>query len=641
MKEFLGKLCDLAPKDLFEELKKTARLNEEWESDWQFYQNMCQPEQIGYMAGDDLKLAKKEALKQKKLDVAKALKAASLKRNIDNKVSGEEFDDGKERKEVESDTEEIHEGKKTKKDKSEKIFLEIDPKKLVEQTTAASDRLGLSARQSSMMLAAVVKAGGGDVSKVSLSKSRVHEKRKETRFTKGKGIMDSFIPSKTGYILHYDTKLVSPKGRDTEDRAAVLYSGGPYKQPHLLGIPKFLSSAGRDVEAGVLRELKQYNVLVQDCLGTCYDTTASNSGHQNGAHFRIERNVGHAILELECRKHVHEVHVTHANKAIFGLTKGPQKAHYKDFKTAWSSLKLDTTSLKLFDWEKYSEQKFLTCRAKQSLEWAEDNLQNNTFPRDDYKELNELIVVYLGGEVHGGFVPKCKGAMHDARFMADSIYLLSMELFFNEYIMKSSMADKVQKMAVFVAIWHAPNFLKCSLAAAAPSNDLQYFYDMQDLFDVEDPDMSRIGAYVSDSIQRHTSYLKAPQVIFALFNEKLEPTERQTLAAALAAIPRPDSSPDHFRPGKLADIPLVCSMKECVGSSLCIDDSDLPFPKKTLASFVGVKSYLLFNLLHIEDLSWLEAPVALWDCFPSYSVSKNFVKDLVVVNDGAERGTVT
>ena len=68
--------------------------------------------------------------------------------------------------------------------------------------------------------------------------------------------------------------------------------------------------------------------------------------------------------------------------------------------------------------------------------------------------------------------------MHDARFMADSIYLLSMELFSFEYIMESTLSNQVSKMAVFIAVWHGPNFLMFALAAAAPSNDLQYFYDM-------------------------------------------------------------------------------------------------------------------------------------------------------------------
>ena len=130
--------------------------------------------------------------------------------------------------------------------------------------------------------------------------------------------------------------------------------------------------------AGVVKELDKYGMELSGCVATCYDTTASNSGGEKGAHFRIEKKVGHAILELECRKHVHERHVTHANKAVFGPTKGPQKAHYKHFKDIWSSLELDTSNLKLFDWEEFAENSSLVERARQSLAWVEWHLLQNT-----------------------------------------------------------------------------------------------------------------------------------------------------------------------------------------------------------------------------------------------------------------------
>ena len=252
--------------------------------------------------------------------------------------------------------------------------------------------------------------------------------------------------------------------------------------------------------------------------------------------------------------------------------------------------------------------------------------------------MTELIVVYLGGQVPGGFRPKRKGAMHDARFMADAIYLLSMELFSTVYTMEQGLANQVHKMAVFVSVWHGPHFLKCSVASTAPANDLEYFYDMIELSEVRDPVLSRIGDKVSDSIQRHTSYLKSPQVIFALFDEQSAASDRQKLASSLSAIPRPDSSPSHFKPGKLADVPLVCTMKECVGSNLCVNEDGELYQKKSLTDLVSVKSYLLFNLLKIDDLSWLDAPVGLWPCFPSYIQARDFVQQLLVVNDGAERG---
>ena len=304
----------------------------------------------------------------------------------------------------------------------------------------------------------------------------------------------------------------------------------------------------------------------------------------------------------------------------------------------WRSMKRNTEKMTLFDWEKYSGNSFLTDKAKQSLSWSLKHLEQKSFPRDDYKELNELIVVFLGGQVPGGFKPKMKGAMHEARFMADSIYLLSMELFSKEFIMDQRLSEQVHKMAVFISVWHGPNFLKCGLAVTAPSNDLELFYDMLQLTEFDDPDFSRIGAHVAESIQRHTCYLKAPQVIFGLFDDNSSPIDRRLLASALHAIPRPDDSPAFFKPGKLDAVSLLCSVRECVGSPLCEGEEGDLFPRKTLASFVSVKSYLLFNLLGIDDLSWLNAPVALWPCFPSFVKANSFVRDLLVVNDGAERG---
>ena len=82
----------------------------------------------------------------------------------------------------------------------------------------------------------------------------------------------------------------------------------------------------------------------------------------------------------------------------------------------------------------------------------------------------------------------------------------------------------------------------------------------------------------------------------------------------------------------------MCTLKECVGTKLCEDENGQFYKKKTLPELVSVRSYLLFNLLKIEDLSWLEAPVALWPCFPTYVKARDFVHQLLTVNDGAERG---
>ena len=54
-------------------------------------------------------------------------------------------------------------------------------------------------------------------------------------------------------------------------------------------------------------------------------------------------------------------------KALFGQTKGPQKA--------WLSMELNTTTMQLFEGEKYFGNNFLIENAKQSLAWSLTNGQ--------------------------------------------------------------------------------------------------------------------------------------------------------------------------------------------------------------------------------------------------------------------------
>jgi hypothetical protein len=111
------------------------------------------------------------------------------------------------------------------------------------------------------------------------------------------------------------------------------------------------------------------------------------------------------------------------------------------------------------------------------------HLLQNTFPRTGYNELTELIDVYLGEQVPGGFKPKRKGALQDARFMADAIYLLSMELLSTVYKMDPGLARQVHKMAGCLCCPSALtiDFLKFGLAPTAPANDLEFLYDMMEL----------------------------------------------------------------------------------------------------------------------------------------------------------------
>ena len=119
---------------------------------------------------------------------------------------------------------------------------------------------------------------------------------------------------------------------------------------------------------------------------------------------------------------------------------------------------------------------------------------------------------------------------------------------------------------------------------------------------------------VMKSIQRHTSYLESSAVVFALFNDELAVQQRQNIAAALAATPRP-STIAMGKPGPAE----ICNVSE-------------------LASFVGPRSWLLFILLDELNNEWLQKPVEEWNSDPGYKTVHKYVNSLAVVNDGAERG---
>ena len=72
----------------------------------------------------------------------------------------------------------------------------------------------------------------------------------------------------------------------------------------------------------------------------------------------------------------------------------------------------------------------LQKEAEDVLDWAQDQLQRNTWPREDYRELLELLIVSLGGTVPG-FSFKMPGADHHARWMSKAIYYLKMKLLSN------------------------------------------------------------------------------------------------------------------------------------------------------------------------------------------------------------------
>lgn len=63
----------------------------------------------------------------------------------------------------------------------------------------------------------------------------------------------------------------------------------------------------------------------------------------------------------------------------------------------------------------------ISRKANEAIEILKKFKKDGTFPRADYKELLDLSLIYLTGEVDGVKLSQ-PGAAHEARFMATQLY---------------------------------------------------------------------------------------------------------------------------------------------------------------------------------------------------------------------------
>lgn len=308
-----------------------------------------------------------------------------------------------------------------------------------------------------------------------------------------------------------------------------------------------------------------------------------------------------------------EVHVTHVMKAITGeKTKGPRRDLYTRLQKQWPKLcqeiepelEKDDRFVK-FDWSSSVQVGSpLHCMALKALEFGQHALACDVFPRGDYKQLCRLLVFYLGGQVTGlRFLQP--GACHEARFMADSLYILTLQLTQN---ITNFLSDDEIKMletsSVFILIFYGPWLLKSYLTHTAPANDLEAFHDAYALSE-HYPDLA---AALIQSMQRHAWYLTEEMVVLALADDDIQGQKVEIMARLLS-----QEAPESFRYSK----------------------PELPNLSRStrLVDLVGPHSWHLLQVAGIktDDVKqWIKArdvPETL----------KSFVKSLASVNDCSER----
>lgn len=111
------------------------------------------------------------------------------------------------------------------------------------------------------------------------------------------------------------------------------------------------------------------------------------------------------------------------------MTSGLDVPIFKRFKQYWGNI--NTQNFKLGTQNEYI-QKNLSDVCSDIITFAVNYLQIK-HPREDYRELLELTIIFLGGVPLRGISFRAPGAIHHARWLAKAIYCLNIFLFRNQF----------------------------------------------------------------------------------------------------------------------------------------------------------------------------------------------------------------
>ena len=517
--------------------------------------------------------------------------------------------------------------KRRLKQRPETITLVLPAQRLPSVMAKTSVVTRTSGRHELKIMSTLIKSGGGDINDTNLSLSTIKRQRRSEISAAAtsicKGVM-AYAVSETEHdfvVLHFDGKIIQYVSGDTEDRLAIGISVPNFMKGQFLASPAMPSGKGVSMANCVEETVRKFK-LTPKIEALVFDTTASNTGVWKGATTRIEKMLGKAILWLACRHHIAELFIKHANIAVRGNSTAPEDPLFTKFRKTFSVI--DRDAREVWVWPDDGDWRYQ--RALDVLTWADYHMREGTWPREDYRELLELVVIFLGGVVkrmqYGSYnvitSPIRKpGACHRARFMASCLYLLKIYFYSAQFVeLTPEQVSEVAIMAEYIALIHAPYFLKSPLAISAPRQDRDLWVDLlqyEKCF-TDDSVQAEMITAVQENFLTHLWYLTEELVVFGLFDSNLSDHERKSMANQLLLCPRADS----FSPAKP------------------VFNTDLMTDQPTLDSFIGPRSWILFHKLSASGL-WLNKDVEEWPEDEEYKRIETFLHDLKVVNDLAER----
>ena len=461
-----------------------------------------------------------------------------------------------------------------------------------------------------------------------LSRSSIRHNRIEQRNVIAEIEKENFllnIPPRLSY--GWDGKMIKDMENTKHEMQSMVVNGAPgYTEGKILDVIELTDEDGNPTSTGLAQaEASIFTVMewgvANNIVALNFDTTASNTGHWSGAAIRLNQFLDKPLLYLACRHHVFDLLAKNTYHKVVGYDPSPDVAMFKRMKDLFPHI--DTSGdFMMFDVDNKLEliELFTNILTK-------ENVNGGLFVREDYRELCELALMMVGGELPGGKKMRVKapGAAHKARFMAFALSGFKILAYSHlpevrekcfskkvneELVFEEDTLENLWRWGQFAVKFYVPQFLLASLGRDAPSNDLNLYKSLIEYRNVD----RELADIALDTLSRHKWYMSEYVAPFALFSDNVSDEEKAKMADRLVTLPR-DEVPSIGHP----DFPVVSEDTE-------------------LWDLITAKSWQFFSIVKSDpNPKWLTQPVSEWDSDPDYTDIKAFVSTVKVVNDSCER----
>ena len=462
------------------------------------------------------------------------------------------------------------------------------------------DRTKVSDRKAVYILTEAAHSLGHSTEELNINRSSIRRHRRGHRKCHSSSLKQS-IKIEGPLLVHWDGKMMADlTSKKCIDRLPILVSGENGSQ--LLGVPKLPSGSGSNIAHNVVNAAQEWG-LTNRIVGMSFDTTATNTGHHQGACIRIEQSLDKELLYFPCRHHILELVIKAVFSSVMGSTAGPDVPLFHRFQS---------------NWELINQQQYVTGAEIEEIstllldvdrEWIKRQL-NLTVIRGDYKELMELTLIFIGEEPCRGVRFQRPGPMHHARWMSKVIYSLKVWMFQNQFSLTSKEEQGLRSICVFAARIYTKAWIKSPVASAAPYNDFTLLQDLNSYY--------TINKYVAEAALKkmlsHLWYLSEELVAMAFFDDNVPIDVKKRMQAN---INKEEDESDESPPKRPTLIP--STLAGC-----------------HLEDFVTPRTKSFFEKLHLRT-DFLNTDIAQWREHPEYKSALTRVNSLCVTNDHSER----